>query len=201
MATSPVGPRLQDIDPEDLARRIAALVPGVDGDARFSHDVAGLVRYAQSGDVGSWQDSDDALGAIQTVSVILAKAQVGPGTVNEILYAAEDYLDDGFGDAMEDVEELDLVARKSSPLALLRLVMTAASGRQALNDPENAVSERHLSTLAGMMPSELRRRAANREIKFAEGGNVPTPEALRWLGVQKVPGFPTRSGGAAKTRG
>ena len=183
MAPPRTTPRLQDVDPAEVARiavdrahrRIVRLAlrlgpslmlvgPTPDETCDLGQTVSHLAGYARTGALGDWEDGDDVVAAIHDILEVLWPA-AGPGPLAEV----EGELDD------------------ADPVAL---VVLAAWARASV-DTGVPVTLRELGALAGLHRRPLQALAAAGELRVTEGrpARVKAAEARRWLSGRGVAGF------------
>ena len=180
-------PRLRDLDPQAVAGEVVRLVrehlgrlafrltPGVEWkesgnepeSSNLGWTVVQLVQFAQTGEVGDWEDESLAADALQDVCSALYSCAGEPMTF-------------GVG-AMEE-------AVSGAELDAIGLVLVGAFARYKLPRRSLRVTARELAVLAGVDPDHVRLLARKGELELKEG-TIGCAEARRWLGGRGVPGF------------
>lgn len=184
MAPPRSSPRLQDLDPETVARDVCRLVsdhlasltmrvaPSCDPRLPTEDDYAlglgstvqHLTRYAQIGLCGDWTDhgcaADACLDVFSALYTCAGSTEIGGGPI----------------DVAEEVEDNDAIG----------VVLLAAHARILL-DQRQALSPRLLAPLSGVTPHQIRHLIRGGELP-ADGVMVSAKDARRWLKARGVEG-------------
>lgn len=135
--------------------------------------VAQLTRWAQTGDLGDWQDHEDAADALQTAASVLCAAPLRPWQVSDL---------DAAVSLPRDAEP--------GPVALV-LACALSRLRVCRGEP---VTLAELARLASVADSRTRQLAAAGELRATsgsgpKGSTVAAAEARRWLASRGLAGW------------
>lgn len=180
LAPATVGRAATDLVLARLGRLVAPLSPGVmlhlgpvAGDTDLGLTVASLAAWAQGGELGDWEDHEDAADALLTTTEAIYRAPLADAW-DAAVAAAE----------AEDGPEDDPVA----------VTLAAAWSRLRIARGE-AVTLAELARLASVTPGLVKQLVVRGELRAAQTGSGPKPsrvdatEARRWLSARGLRGW------------